>query len=155
MKREMELQLQAWVDGELVNDLEVRACERWVNETPEAGQIVAALRATRAAIADGELPRSVPETREFYWSKIQRSIQADERSVAPTRVPGWWQRLLRLVIPAGAVAAVALLVLLPPMRDPARVNYGRAEIDTPLEDISGFSFRSDADGMNVVWVGTK
>lgn len=156
MKREMELRLQAWVDSEPLGDQEVRACERLAAGDPGARQLVAELRALRAAMEDAELPRVLPETREFYWSKIQRAIDGVERAAAPAhRSAGWWQRVLRLLIPAGVVATLAVIVLLPMIHKPVEVNYGRAEIDSPLDDISGFSFRSDADGMNIVWVGTE
>ena len=151
MNTDTALKLQAWVDGELTG-AEARAVETQVERDSEAQDFVAALRGLRGSFAVGEIDRPVPASREFYWSGIQRAIQSTDRP-AGVRTPSLVWRLARVLAPAGVFLALGLLWGLPLLR--GSHNAVRAEIDSPRDDLSSLSFRSEAEGMNVVWVSSE
>jgi len=156
ISHEIELKLQACLDGELSSD-ETRAIEELLARDAGARSLFEELRATRTLLAGGELEVKLPETGEFYWSKIRRQIELEDRRSpsinAPEPVSAWW---VRFVTPAGALAALALFVVValkhsePP--EPILALDDSHEIETPLEETSSFSFRSEAAAMTVVWV---
>ena len=83
---ETQLKLQAFLDGELPED-EARTIAARVAQDPEATDLLAELRNTRQALSLFEEGPKLPESREFYWSKIQRAIEQLEPApaVAPER----------------------------------------------------------------------
>lgn len=155
MNHESALKLQAWLDGELPPD-DARNVAAWIAQDREALALSQELRDTRASLRRGEPVGTLPESREFYWSKIERAIGQTE---APTQVrahpsPLAWVR--RFLAPAGILAVLALVLAAPMLR--GRFGTGtvsRAEIDSPLEDLSSVSFRSESERMTVVWINTK
>ena len=88
MKDEQQLKLQAYLDGELP-DSEVRAVADWIAKDAEAAGLLAELKNTRGALAGFEAEIKLPESREFYWSKIAREIERAERveQSVPARTP--------------------------------------------------------------------
>ena len=74
MKFESQLKVQAFLDGELTA-AEAREVEGWVRSDPEARDLATEIRQTGQALKAGELARTAPEAREFYWSQIQRRIE--------------------------------------------------------------------------------
>ena len=155
------LKLQAYLDGELSSS-DARQAVDLLDKNPEAKSLFEELKATKSLLARNELEVAVPESREFYWSKIAREIgrqesgsPRDARESAGVRA--WW---LRLAAPAGAVAVLALVVSIAlkstSILSPSWVALSEAhEIDTPLEETSSITFRSEAAGMTVVWVNSQ
>lgn len=155
MNQETALQLQAWLDGELPPK-EGAAIALILEGDAEARALVDELRTTRAAMASGEPQRHLAESREFYWSKIEREILKDQaREPSPGRtISLHW--LLRLLVPAAVAGAMAMVFLVPVLTGrPVWPMANRAEIDSPLEDISSFTFRSESERMNVVWIASR
>jgi anti-sigma factor RsiW len=152
MNHQAEVRLQAWLDGELPAG-EAQAVAAWVQRDPEASALVGELGATKTALGGNELERALPESREFYWSKIERELARAEAPTPARSRPAWLSGWARFVAPAGILAALALLLLSPvlPSRHGSRL-ISTAEIESPLDDISSFTFRSESDGMTVVWV---
>ncbi len=74
MTHEQQLKLQAFLDGELP-EREAREILAWTQRDGAAAALLAELKNTRAAMAKSEPHLSVPESREFFWSKIEREIQ--------------------------------------------------------------------------------
>jgi anti-sigma factor RsiW len=152
------LKLQAYVDGELPSG-DVRQAAELLEKDPEAKLLFEELKASKSLLAGNELELQVPESREFYWSKIAREIARQESRPAreSAGVRAWW---LRLVAPAGAVAVLALVVSIAlkstslPVRSWVALS-DEHEIDTPLEETSSITFRSEAAGMTVVWVNSQ
>ena len=113
MKPDLELKLQAWLDGELPA-AEAEQVRRLAAADPEAARLLAELQNIKAAFLQNEPTATVPETRPFYWSKIERQIQREAaRRPLPCPVLGGaasgagWPRLAG----AAAVAAVLLVAL--------------------------------------------
>lgn len=152
------LKLQAYLDGELPSG-DARQAVDLLDRDPQAKALFEELKATKSLLAGNEPAVTVPETREFYWSKIAREIGRQESGPAreAAGVRAWW---LRLVAPAGAVALLALVVSIAlkstSVLTPSWVALSEPhEIDTPLEETSSITFRSEAAGMTVVWVNSQ
>ena len=84
MEYDAQLKLQAWLDGELP-EAEAKEVAKWVAQDPEAALLQGELKNTRQALAAGEKPMQLPESREFFWSKIEREIS---RTRQPHPRPG-------------------------------------------------------------------
>lgn len=135
------LDLQAYVDGEL--DAGRRAeVERLLTGDAEARQVVDGLRQIARMVRENEPVATVPDTREFYWSQIQRRIAAEEARGSRSGSAGAAAHWLRWLAPALGVAAVAVVLALP-KRDLAGPE---------LADASTMTFRSDADGLTIHWI---
>lgn len=155
MNDETKLRLQAWVDGELPPK-EAAEVDARLRADPEAQALVAELRHTRAALGSGEAAVSVPMPRELYWSGIERQIRL--ASEHPTPSPSWreFSGLWRWLAPVGLAALLGVLTL--SFWDNGGQGRGlleRAEIESPLDDISSITFRSDTEGMTIVWVDAR
>ena len=156
INHETEIKLQAYLDGELSAG-EAKAIGDLLRSDAGAQELYQELRIAKSLLVGSELERRLPESREFYWSKIQRQIEREESTQAdglavPT-ASRWWTRFLA---PAGVLAALAVFVAVA-LRSPERGRSFLAlddshEIETPLEETSSFSFRSEAAAMTVVWV---
>src|SRR5258708_8407957 len=114
MDNDSQLKLQAYLDGELP-EKEAKAVANWLAKDSEAVALFGELRNTRQALTGFEVGIALPESREFYWSKIAREIRVMEQpKPEPARVS-----LLaagrRLLMPASAIAGVAFAALFPSM----------------------------------------
>src|SRR5438874_12013740 len=110
MKHEEQLKLQAYLDGEL-SGREARAVAKLVALDARAQTLLAELRFTKASLAVNEPEIKLPESREFYWSKIEREIQRLE-TVPATRGTywfTWWRRKYWLPFSGFAVMMALLL----------------------------------------------
>ena len=85
MTIETQLKLQAYLDGELSVG-EARQVEIWLAEDHDARSLLGELKNTKAALSSHSANVELPESREFYWNKIEREIQRLEKaeSVPPT-----------------------------------------------------------------------
>src|SRR5271157_720339 len=115
----LELELQAWLDGEL-SAPKARRIEPEIVGDEEASRLITELQAIKSALAGNEMPRTVPETRAFYWSKIERQIQRQATGSRAVQSPphAAWRRWLA---PWAGFAALACLLLLAvnPLAPPA------------------------------------
>jgi len=146
---DLTLDLQAYVDGEL--DASRRAeIERVLQNDAEARNLVEGLRALGKLVREHEPAHSVPASRAFYWSQIQRRIDSAEARDTATSTPAsstppvksalQW---LRWLIPALGVAAVAVVVSV------QRPNSGTG---TESTDTQSLTFHSDSDGVTIAWI---
>jgi len=149
------LKLQAHLDGELAPD-EARELVSLLQRDAEARALFDELKGTRRLLAANEPEIELPESREFYWSKIRRELERLDRE-PPVRPPRAWgiPRWLRLALPACAVLVLTAVM----MHQTAFAPGPRAplfavgdEIETPLEELNSFTFRSESARMTVVWV---
>ena len=157
MNHDTELKLQAYVDGELPAQEADRVAKSLAAD-PSAQALQTELRNIKAALAANELDLKLPESREFYWSKIAREIQRAEREQTSNARPtgaSWW---LRWAAPFAGLAALVVLLVgadklsLFSQPDVARLGVGH-EIESSLEESSAsITFRSEKAAMTVVWV---
>lgn len=108
MNHEDQIKLQALLDGELPPD-EARTYLSHVQRDPAAAALLAELRATRQSLKSSPGPVIIPESREFYWSKIASEIERQERR-APARPPSRLLAGLRLLILPTAVVIVLVII---------------------------------------------
>ena len=145
MKHDLELKLQAWLDGELP-PAEAEEIRRRAAADPEAARLLAELQNIKAAFLQNETTLAVPETRQFYWSKIERQIQR-EAAVCPASGPSWAERFRRWLAPLAGVAALAAVLLL-------ALNQTAPPVLNQVSDMAeGFktrTFRDDSAGINFV-----
>jgi anti-sigma factor RsiW len=151
MKPELELKLQAYLDGEL-SGREAREAAVALEGDPEAQQLATELKRTAAVLRENEPELAVPENRDFYWSKIARAIErAEPEPLRP--LLAFWFSLRRIIVPVAGVALVLFLGI-------ASFNVGTvndplaqlAEVESLSEHMSSFSFRSQSQNMFVVWL---
>lgn len=141
----LQLKIQAFLDDEL-SEGEAREIADLIAANPEASALHAELKNTRHALVGAEAGLKVPETREFYWSRISREISRREDAPAGRSVPSLWQILGGWLKPMGAVAAVAIVgvLALQQMARPAGVMSAQVDSDT-------ITFQNDTTGVTFVW----
>jgi len=151
MTEEQQLKLQAFLDGEL-SEKDAREVAAWAARDPDATALLGELRNTRQALANFEPALKVPESREFYWSKIQREIQRREPEIppAPVRSVSLFTILRRVLMPVGAMAVLAFAGVLAyheivPGAPPIHVK-------AMLADAGAFTYRDQSQGMTVIWL---
>ena len=145
MDYEAQLKLQAFLDGELP-EAEAREVANWLARDREAVALHAELRNTRQAMVGFEIGVELPESREFFWSKLEREIQR-EQPLEPERVHvPFWAGLRRFLVPVSAVAAltIALFYVLSPPRG--------AMVETAIADPGAFTYHDFAAGATLVWL---
>ena len=178
MKQEDRLKIQAWLDGELAPQESARIADLIDNDL-EAKELADDLRAMQKALEIGEKPIFLEDSREFYWSQVERQIEAEEpitENSQPELVSGSLGNALRWLIPVGSLAAISALMLnfdsidttpdlletgepgieIPPP-SPANPPSGRVESSgTPLEEespvspeVGVFSFEGTQNGGNL------
>src|SRR5262245_48699026 len=134
MKTESQLKLQAYLDGELTEQ-DARQVKTWAEQDAEARALLAQLGQTQGWLKGNEPVVTLPESREFYWSKIEREIvraeKAADRAAAQTAAP-WWRRYWAPLCGASAVAALMIMTV-----NPRTLGHlGAEEFDNPLEEAS-------------------
>lgn len=150
MNEELKIKVQAFLDGEL-SEAEAREISSLIAGDASVAALHKELKHTRAALAGFEKRITLPESREFYWAKIQRGIArteaAQERSEATPRP--WFLRLRRALVPMAGVAvlAVALFVLLRSGQPPPPGGMEAASMDS-----SAMTYRNYESGTTLVWL---
>lgn len=146
MDNDAQLKLQAYLDGELT-DADARELAIRLARDEEAAALLTELKQTREAIAGFEQGVRLPESREFYWSKIQREIEHQAPARPPAPAVSFLARLRYLLVPTAGLALVACI---------AYLSYpagGRAPgIETALADSGAFTYHDDDAGTTLVWV---
>lgn len=151
MDREAQLKLQAYLDDELP-EAEKLKLEATLGQDGQSSLLLAELRQTREVLAGFEKGIQVPESREFFWSKIEREIR---RLESPARVPApicWAARLRRLLVPASTLALLAIAGFVAIRQNESPLLPGGTEMETALTDTGAFTYRDYAAGTTLVWL---
>ncbi|HOW64656.1 MAG TPA: hypothetical protein P5186_12010 [Candidatus Paceibacterota bacterium] len=152
MKSKRYLKWQALVDGEL-SPAEEASLRQRIEGDPEARQWTEELSRMRELLRAHEVERRLPVAGDFYWAQIESRLKSDPEGATSRATPGrtwvWW----RWLAPAGAAGMLALLSL-HPFQSP-QPTVVADEIETQLTAANFFTFRSQSDGISVVWVDTK
>jgi len=149
MNTESKLRLQAYLDNE-VSSSEAREIASWIARDAEAKALYEELAATKSLLApENELPVAVPDSQDFYWSKIQRAIEHAEREPAPKYSPRpWWVRLLA---PVAGAALLAIFVFTSISTNPqlSAVHQERSDLENGT-----ITFHSKDNSMTLVWISS-
>lgn len=151
MKPEFELKLQAYVDGELP-EREAREIADAAANDAEAQALLRELKTTAAVLRENEPQTVLAESREFYWSKIERAIErAEPETIRPALA--LWFSLRRIIAPVAGVALVLFLGIASfKFQGGSDPSVHLAEVESLSEHVSSFSFRSQSQNMFVVWL---
>jgi anti-sigma factor RsiW len=151
MNNHSHLRLQAYLDGELSNR-ESQEVEKRLQDDPESQQLLAELGFIKSALAGNEPERKLPESRDFFWSKIQREIErVNHQPVAVSRAGGLGWR--KFFAPLAAVGLVAMGLTVARFYTPEDTStWSVVEVEDLAEEASSFSFRSASENMFVVWL---
>lgn len=147
MEYDAQLKLQAYLDGELP-ETEASDVSKWIARDQDATLLLAELKNTRQALAGGEAPRPLPETREFFWSKIEREINRLEPARPASARESFITHWRRLLVPLSAAAALAIIILV--TLGPSGSSL-TAESEVASEDSGGMVYRDDS-GTTLVWL---
>jgi len=151
MNEAEQLKLQAFLDGELP-EREAREILALTQRDKDAAALLAELRNTRQALTRGESQPALPESREFYWSKIQREIEQLEPRPASVPAFSFAKFLRRIFLPIGAFASLAVItwVSIGQFQKPAVVNADSME--TVLTDEDAVTYQDQQEGTTLVWL---
>lgn len=149
MKQELEFKLQAYLDGELP-EAEAREMAAYVARDADARALLTELKNTQTAIADYESDIKLPESREFYWSKIRREIQRLEGAGPAAKPASLFGSLRRLFVPAAALALLVIATLITVRQLPSRSASAVLETETAYADV--FTYRDYDSGTTLVWL---
>jgi anti-sigma factor RsiW len=142
------IRLQAYFDGELP-EREAREVAASLRTDPEAAALLREFDQTRDALNGLEQELKLPESREFFWSKIQREIQRQEaRDSAPEMALSLGARLRRLLVPMTSLAMLAVLVLVSARQEDSRGSG----IETIVADSGALTYHNFVTGTSVVWL---
>lgn len=152
MKQDIQLKLQAYLDGELT-PADAKAVADLIAGDTAARELLTELTNTRAALAAHEVDVKVPATREFYWSGIRREIERqDKADRAEAQDVSIFAVLKRMLVPASGLVAVMLAVMLAGQSFRSSGNVVREESETTFTDAGAFTYRDYASGTTLVWV---
>jgi len=149
MDFETELKLQAYLDGEL-SEPEAREVAKLLAQDQEATLLLGELRNTRQALKGAGTLVQLPESREFYWSKIEREIERIERPKPVEQKRPFILRLQRFLVPVSGALAVAVFLGIMVLNNGAGTSLGETELAT--EDMGAITFRSESEGITTVWL---
>ena len=161
MTEEQQLKLQAFLDGELPES-DRREMAAWLAQDADASALLGELTNTRNALKDFAQPGTagvpaawdikLPDSREFYWSRIKREIE--RRAPEPVAAPkaSWSTWLRRVLMPLGTMAALALVGIVVIHTFSGSQHPSPMTANVMLGDASAFTYRDDAQDMTVVWL---
>ena len=148
MKEDLQLKVQAWLDGELP-DQEARQVGEWIAHDTEASALAAELGSVQRALSGNETHAVLTDGRDFYWSKIERQIRR-EAAQAPVYAPvPWYARLRRYMAPMAGAAVLGCALLM------AVVQHSSPPFDETSSTGGGMealTFHDQSAGMTVVWL---
>ena len=148
MNEQIQLKLQAYADGEL-GGRETREVADLLSADADARALLDELQNTRRALVGFEADLKLPESREFYWSKIAREIERAEparRAAAPGSLAGLLQRWL---LPASALAALVVAGLLV---NTHWQNRRAPEVEVAMADSDPFTYHDYSSGTTLIWL---
>lgn len=146
-----QLKLQAFLDGELPES-EARAVASEAARDRESAALLEELRNTRGALAGFEADVRLPESREFFWSKLKREIERQETPAREAAPLPFFAHVRRFLVPASALALVFIagVVLTRPNAPVSHRVAGDSE--TALAEARAFTYRDYSAGATLVWV---
>ena len=150
MNVDVGIELQAYLDGELTGR-EAREIAALIENDAQARALFGELQQTKSFLAGNEPEIRLPESREFYWSKIERQIERLEATPS-SATPAWILFVRRHLAALSGVTVAAALVIFAAFQANIISPSLLEEIDNPLDEVGTFSFRSESQKMTLVWI---
>jgi anti-sigma factor RsiW len=144
-----QLRLQAYLDGELSASEAKEVSDVLANDA-ESAALVTEVRQTSQALAGFEEGLKLPESREFFWSKVQRGIKSQENRAERSAPVPWSVRLRRFLVPASGLAVIALLALVATKESGG--GSTNASVETSLADGGGVVYHDFSARATFVWL---
>ena len=150
-ENEIELKIQALVDGELTKFEAGKLRDRIKNDI-RLQILHERLMQMKDLISKHEMPRVLPESSDFYWSKIAQEIEVRGSAAQSSAQSLGMKWVFRRLAPLLGIASVALLITLqgPNLPDLGIVLDHNHELLT--DEIDVMTFNSADDSMSVVWI---
>ena len=146
MNQDLELKLQAWLDGELTA-AEAEAMRRLAESDPQARLLAAQLRGLQETLRRHEPLAAVPEAREFYWRAIERRISQEAR---PEPRRAIWPAGLRWLAPLAGVCALGLVLFM--AARPATQMASLNEVSVTADGYQARTSHNQTSGVNFVFL---
>ncbi len=151
MNDDLGIKLQAYLDGELKQG-ERAEVERLLATDSEMKALLQELTAVKNALRDTDPVVSVPASREFYWSQIERRLSAEPvRAAEISAVDRFFLWARRLALPLTGVAAACLMIVTHLHQDVLPTS-AHEETESPLAETGALTFRSESQKVTVVWL---
>ena len=152
-ENEIELKIQALVDGELTEFEAGKLRDRIKNDI-RLQILHERLMQMKNLISKHEMPRVLPESSDFYWSKIAQEIEAGGSAAQSSAQSLGMKWVFRRLAPLLGIASVALLITLqgPNLPDLGIVLDHNHELELLADEIDVMTFNSADDSMSVVWI---
>ena len=150
-ENEIELKIQALVDGELTEFEAGKLRDRIKNDI-RLQILHERLTQMKDLISTHEMPRVLPESSDFYWSKISQKIEVGGSAAQSSAQSLGMKWVFRRLAPLLGIASVALLITLqgPNLPDLGIVLNHNHELLS--DEIDVMTFNSADDSMSVVWI---
>ena len=152
-ENEIELKIQALVDGELTEFEAGKLRDRIKNDV-RLQVLHERLMQMKDLISKHEMPRVLPESSDFYWSKISQKIEVGGSAAQSSAQSLGMKWVFRRLAPLLGIASVALLITLqgPNLPDLGIVLDHNHELELLADEIDVMTFNSADDSMSVVWI---
>ncbi len=167
MSEELAIKIQAYLDGELSQEDSLQLLAQ-LEKDSQAKELLESLKLEQATLKNiGEKDHSMPVAHSYFWKGISQAI--DQESVrheskddvtSSANFPGWLSWLIPVGV-AGCFAIVAfqngyLESVVESIRSTGKKAARRApsfhEIDSRQQNAGFISFRSESEGVSVVWI---
>jgi hypothetical protein len=111
-------------------------------------------------LRSADLPATLPASREFYWSKIERDIRRLSPPTPARSEPGLWAKLRLLILPTAALAALVVVIVTGHLNPTPAASKKVADPDTPtvetaLASTDATTYRDTSEGTTLVWFTNK
>lgn len=147
-----ELKLQAYVDGELPAREAAAVRERLAQDADEQS-LVAELRNTKAALSAGEMELKLPESREFFWSKVRREIERQEKGSVAVLKMNWIAWVRHHLASVGGAALLTCLMAVMLLHGSGTGPLG--EMEMASDEMGTYTYRDQQAKMTMVWFYDK
>lgn len=150
MNDETKIKLQAFLDGEL-SGRDAAEISELLDKDAEAKSFFAELQFVKAALRGNEPEMKLPESREFYWGKIQREIERAEKPAQSNPGVSWWKpAYIRFATGFAALCAVLMISFI--AFDKGKSTKLVPEVEGNGGEMGVITYHSDAERMTVVYL---
>jgi len=149
MNEDAQLKLQAFLDKELPEN-EAAEVKKWLETDREGRLLLTELQNTSACLLGCEANLTHPESREFFWSKIEREIQKAGIPEKVERKLSFLDRLRRQLVPLSGFAIVTMVFSVVAIHSLGGKGKS-AEMEMLSDEMGAYTFRDQANKMTFVW----